>query len=124
MSHRVRLARDEELTANMTGRVDPSYQRRVDEQTESRMLAYAAAVRALESAEKVAQRAALSVQSATTARDKKRRASREAVAWAHVQLRWEELERIQRIMSTSPAAASYRGTSSYRPVPVRHGAAF
>jgi hypothetical protein len=124
VTHRIRLARDDELTDNMTGNIDPDYQRRLDEQIESREKAHGAALRALEAAERAAQQATRAVRAATTARDKKHRASKEAVAWAHVQLRREELERIQRIMSTSPAAARYRGTSSYRPVPVRQGAAF
>jgi hypothetical protein len=119
IQHRVPI-----LSQNMTGKIDPEYQREVDATTHRLERDWANAQKSLEAATRRAERAE---RVAEVAKGRKReRSARDtlALAWATVELRRAELDRLGRIMSTSPAAAIHRGDKSFRPVPVRHGAAF
>lgn len=106
---------------NMTGRIEPAYQREVDRSTSRLEREFAAASRALEAAENRAERA-LRKHEVAKGRKQSGTSRRELqVAWATVELRRDELERISRLMSSSPAGSTHRGDRSFRPVPVRHG---
>jgi hypothetical protein len=104
----------------MTGKLDPAYEAEVERMTETREVAWAAAQRRLEAAERKAERLARRAEVATG--KVKRLTKRElAEAWAMVELRRQELEDLARGMTWTPAPRKNRGTDSFRPVPIRHG---
>lgn len=109
----MRWARDHELTANMTGKVDARYMAEVELMTDQRVRDYDHAQRRLQAAERRAEK--LEQQRTTV---KQQRALR--VAWELVEFRRQELAVLDGIMRSSPASSQHRGTASYRKVPVTH----
>lgn len=97
--------------------VTPEYQAEVDRSTNKAMAAYERAQRRLNAAkrrlEKAQQRSAerLNV-------TRRRAADRELkVAAELVELRREELQRLESLMRSAPASAEHRGVHAFRPVP-------
>jgi hypothetical protein len=91
--------------------ITPEYQAQVDRATSKAMVAYERAQRRLKSAESRLARA-------QSTQSKKKSAQRElAIALELVELRREELRRIEALMTSVPASAEHRGTRSFRPVP-------
>lgn len=91
--------------------VTPEYQAEVDRSTDKAMAEWKRAQKRLEAAER---RLARVQASRAATRNRKRDL---AVAAELVELRREELLRIEALMKAAPAAAQYRGVRSYRPVP-------
>lgn len=106
-------------------RSDPitrEYQAEVDRATDKAMVAYERAQRRLRAAEQRLERA-------RAARDRAgdklaaRNAKRElAVALELVELRRDELRRVESLMKAAPASAEHRGVRGFRPVPAPGGA--
>lgn len=97
--------------------VTEEYQAEVDRSTDKAMVAYQRARRRLESAERRLQ-AAQDAATATQRKKNEKAIARElAVAAELVELRREELQRIEALMMSVPASAQHRGRESYRPVP-------
>ncbi|MGI5247582.1 hypothetical protein [Dactylosporangium sp. CA-139066] len=98
--------------------ITPEYQAEVDRSTNKLMLDYERAQRRLRSAEERLERA--EAKTAARAAKKKEAAAREheaRVAAELVELRREELQRIEALMKSAPASAQHRGTRSFRPIP-------
>jgi hypothetical protein len=97
--------------------VSASYQAEVDRSTNKAVLAYERAQRRLASAERRLDRA-----NAKQQRTSNRRAAREvAIALELVELRREELKRIESLMKAAPASAEHRGVRGFRPIPTPGG---
>lgn len=91
--------------------VTPEYQAEVDRSTDKAMAEWRRAQKRLEAAERrLARMQEVRISARSRARDL-------AVALELVELRREELLRIEALMKSAPAAAQYRGTRSYRPIP-------
>jgi hypothetical protein len=94
--------------------VTPEYQSEIDATMERAAARYAQAQRALERAQaRVARIRATAVEQRRTAAH--RRELR--IAEADLELRREELRRLDSLMHASPQSASHRGKRSYRPRP-------
>jgi DNA transposition AAA+ family ATPase len=90
--------------------ITPEYQAEVDRSTEKAMRLYERARRRLEAAEKRLAQLQEKKQGATKRRDL-------AVAAELVELRREELLRLEALMKAAPASAEHRGVRGFRPVP-------
>ena len=108
----------------MTGKLDPDYEREVDQMTARLERDYANAEKRVEASERRAARIERVKESAQTARDKKGYERDLAAAWEQVSARRDELARLASLMSASPASAAHRGTKSFRTVPAKHGPSF
>ena len=109
------------LTNNMTGRLDPDYEREVERQTAQRVTRFEAAERALEAATKRAQKAERKAAEASTTKAKRLTARELTAAWELVEHRRNELDNLHRLMTATPAGSANRGTKSFRQVPARQG---
>lgn len=109
----MRLARDEELTANQEGKVDPKYLAQVELHTARRVREYAAAERRMEAARK---RHAAAEARRNTATGKKRRVAQAEVdrLWELVEERVRELRVLASLMTEIPASRAHRGTGTVR----------
>jgi hypothetical protein len=98
--------------------ISPEYQAEVDRATAKLGIQYEAAQRRLAFAELRLQRARLK-QVATTAKKVRRTAHLHEIKVAEelVELRREELQRIEAMMNATPSASPNRGRKSHRPVP-------
>jgi hypothetical protein len=81
------------------------------------MVAYERAQRRLVAAEARLERANLAAQLATSRKRAQALDHEIAVAAELVELRREELQRIEALMKSVPASVAHRGTRGYRPVP-------
>lgn len=101
--------------------ITPEYQAEVDRATDKAMVAYERAQRRLQAAEQRLERARAARDRAADKRAA-RNAKRElAVALELVELRREELRRVESLMKSAPASANHRGVRSFRPVPMPGG---
>lgn len=100
--------------------ITPEYQAEVDRATDKAMVAYERAQRRLRAAELRLDRANEAAHPASRKRAKAIQRER-AVAAELVELRREELQRIEALMKTVPASAQHRGLESFRPVPTPGG---
>lgn len=116
MTHR---AYQPPLTANMTGHIDPEYQREVDRSTNKLEIEYARETRKLIADERRHARLARTAPNAKTRGTRSHREREMRDLWTAIEARRVELRRMERLMSASPQSSSHRGTGSYRPVPVR-----
>lgn len=101
-------------------RSDPitlEYQREVDRATDKAVVAYERGRRRLEAAELRLRKAEDAALRSGDRRKQKERARELAVAAELVELRREELQRLEALMQASPASAEHRGKRSFRPVP-------
>lgn len=106
------------LCAYRSDPITPEYQAEVDRSTNKAMLEYAPAQRRLEAAERRLRKAEEASRAAGARKKVKATAARElAVAAELVELRREELQRLEALMKNVPASAEHRGKRSYRPVP-------
>ena len=102
--------------------ITPEFQAEVDRSTNKAMLAYERAQRRLSAAE--ARLARAEERSAKRLDAQRQRvADRELkVAAELVELRREELQRVEALMKSAPASAEHRGVRGFRPVPQPGGA--
>jgi len=107
------------LQAFRSALVTPEYQARVDRDTSKATVAYEQAKRRLAAAELRQQKADERVLATVTLGQKKRgHLIREAqVAAELVELRREELLRLEAMMKHIPASVEHRGRKAYRPIP-------
>lgn len=106
-----------DFSQNMTGKLDPDYEREVERSTVKLEVAYAKAQRRLESVQKRKERAE---QKLLTLKTKKSRVATEKELkklLAEFTAREEELKAIYELMTYTPAGSSNRGIKSFRPVP-------
>lgn len=97
--------------------ITPGYQAEVDRSTSKAMVAYERAQRRLRAAEQRLEQARAAQDRAADKRAA-RAAKRElAVALELVELRREELRRVESLMKAAPASAEHRGVRGFRPVP-------
>ena len=111
VARRYWFARDKDLTDNQEGLVDPAYLAVVDKMTTRREKSYG--LREAREAAKVALAAAeAGVDVAKRSKDRKAIKA----AWALVNARRAELDRLERLMKSYPGAStSHRGTASWWP---------
>jgi hypothetical protein len=108
-------------TSNMTGRIEPGYQREVDNSMARFAADYLRAQKSLEGAERRLKKAQ-SIAVEGLVKKAKAKADKDTQAlWVLVEARREELNILARHMSSTPAGSKNRGTDSFRPVPIRHG---
>lgn len=106
-----------EVSQNMTGRLDPAYEREVEAYTARLERDYANAQKRLEAAERKQERLARLLEAATSSKSRKRMERDAQEAWALVEERRLELMRLSSMMTAVPASASHRGTKSFTKVP-------
>jgi len=97
--------------------VSAEYQAEVDASTQRAQVAYEAALRRVEAAERRAAKARERLDHAASKRSRDAASHALVVATALVELRRAELEKCARMMTACPAAAAHRGRKSFRPVP-------
>lgn len=97
--------------------ITPGYQAEVDRSTHKAMVAYEAAQRRLRAAEERLLRAQAAQERAADKRAALAAKRELAVALELVELRREELQRVESLMKAAPASAEHRGVRSFRPVP-------
>lgn len=115
MRHRI----PDNISYNMTGKLDPAYEAEVEKSTQKLEREWLKAQKRLESARKSAENARLRAESAKTAKKEKDRAQKEyKKALALIAEREAELKEIEVLMTYSPSGSKNRGTKSYRPVPI------
>lgn len=112
--HRIRY---KEVSYNMTGKLDPDYEREVEASTMKLEVAYEKAKRRAEAAEKRISRAAHKMEHAKVKRSRETARKEHIAALAEYEARLKELEELQALMTSTPAGSSNRGTKSYRHVP-------
>jgi hypothetical protein len=108
-----------DFSRNMTGKLDPDYEREVERSTVKLEVAYAKAQRRLEAVQKRKERAE---QKLLTLKTKKSRVATEKELkklLAEFIVREEELKTIEEMMTYTPSSSKNRGTKSFRPVPTR-----
>lgn len=105
------------LCAYRSDPITPEYQAEVDRSTNKAMLEYERARRRLEAAERRLRKAEEASRVAGARKKVKATARELAVAAELVELRREELHRLEALMKNVPASAEHRGKRSYRPVP-------
>ncbi len=106
-----RFARDEWLTDNQDGKVDPDYLAEVEAHTERRVREYAAAERRLAHAHRkheAAKRRADALNLA--ARERRARSAAVEAAWRLVEERLRELRILEGLMTEVPAGRDHRGS--------------
>lgn len=107
-----------DFSQNMTGKLDPDYEREVERSTTKLEVAYARAQRRLEAVEK---RRGKLERKLTTVKSKKSRAVAEKelkkLLSEYVD-REEELRTIVEMMTSTPAGSLHRGIKSFRPLPL------
>lgn len=102
----------------LTDAVTPEYQAEVDRSTRRAEMRHAVAVNKLRAAEARLAKADGKLLLAASVGKTSRAAKREvAVAAELVELRREELRRIEATMKSVPASLEHRGRKGYRPVP-------
>lgn len=98
--------------------ITPEYQAEVDRATAKAVVDYERAQRRLRAAEERLERARERSARQTINAKRSRAIARElAVAAELVELRREELQRLEDMMRAAPASAEHRGVKSYSPVP-------
>lgn len=102
--------------------ITPEYQAEVDRSTHKAMAAFERAQRRLRAAEQRLERARAAQDRAADKRAARTSKRELAVALELVELRREELRRIESLMKAAPASAEHRGVRGFRPVPVPGGA--
>lgn len=110
-----------QLTANMTGKLTPEYEREVEQSTARLEQQYLQAQKSFAAAERRAMKKAARVANERTKASGQRAKREVQLAWLQVEERRRELNALSRLMTTTPASAKNRGTSSWKPVPNRHG---
>jgi len=112
--HRVRY---KEVSYNMTGKLDPDYEREVEASTTKLEVAYERAVRRAEAVEKRISRAAHKMGTAKVKKSRETARREHELALAEYEDRLREIREIESLMQSSPASSVHRGTKSFRPVP-------
>lgn len=106
-----------EISYNMTGKLDPDYEREVEASTMKLEVAYEKARRRAEAAEKRIARAAHKMENAKVRRSRETARKEHMAALAEYEDRLKELQELQALMTYTPAGSANRGTKSYRHVP-------
>lgn len=115
IEHKVRYR---EVSHNMTGKLDPDYEREVEEATTKLEVAYAKAERRVEAAKKRMEKAARKMETLKVKKARVVATKEHGIALAEYEDRLRELEEIRQLMTSSPAGSQHRGTKSFRPVPL------
>jgi len=107
-----------DFSRNMTGKLDPDYEREVERSTTKLEVAYARAQRRLEAVEK--RKDKLERKVATTKTKKSKAVAERELKKLLVEYlaREKELRLIVELMTTTPAGSRYRGVKSFRPLPL------
>jgi hypothetical protein len=114
----VKLKHHVPVQAFQSDPITPEYQAEVDRATSSLQVRYEAAERRLAAAELRLQRARLKTVAASAKKSRRTAKLNEIkVAEELVELRREELQRIEAMMNAHPAASPNQGRKSHRPVP-------
>jgi hypothetical protein len=112
----VKLTHHVPATAYRSAKVSSEYQAQVDRSTARAEVVFAQAQRRLEGAERRRQRAEERLTSAPK-RSRKVLERELRVADELVELRREELLRLQGLMRSIPSSVAHRGRGGYRPIP-------
>lgn len=105
------------ISNNMTGKLDPDYERQVERSTRKLEVEYAKAYRRVEAVEKRALRAQLQSETlkAKKSRDKAKKEYKALIL--ELEARRLELLELERMMTYTPAGSQNRGTKSFKPAP-------
>lgn len=114
IQHRIRY---KEVSYNMTGKLDPDYEREVEAATTKLEVAYAKAERRVEAAQKRMDKAARKIETLKVKKARTTAIKEHAVALAEYEDRLRELDEIRQLMTYTPAGSQNRGTKSFRHVP-------
>ena len=107
-----------DFSRNMTGKLDPDYEREVERSTTKLEVAHARAQRRLEAVEK--RREKLERKISTTKTKKSRAVAEKELKklMSEYLAREEELKAIVELMTATPASSRHRGVKSFRPLPL------
>jgi hypothetical protein len=105
------------ISDNMTGKLDPDYERQVNRSTRKLEVQYARAQRRVEAVEKRALKAQVRSETlkAKKERDKAKKEYKDLIL--ELEARRLELMELERMMTYSPAGSQNRGKESFKPVP-------
>ena len=113
IKHRVPL---QNFSQDMTGKLDPEYERQVERSTNKLEVEYAKAQRRFESLEKRIAKTQIQVDTLKVkkARDKAKKEYKNLID--ELEERRAELLELERMMTYTPAGSQNRGSKSYRPI--------
>ena len=113
----MKLKHNTPATQPRSATITPEYQAEVDRATSKAMVAYERAQRRLAAAETRLTLAQEKRERAKSAAQRRLAEHKMAVAAELVELRREELLRVEALMKSAPASAEHRGVRGFRPVP-------
>ena len=107
-----------DFSRNMTGKLDPDYEREVERSTTKLEVAYARAQRRLEAIEKRKQKLEHKIATTKTKKSKVVAEKELKKLLSEYVAREEELKAIVELMTATPAGSKHRGVKSFRPLPL------
>ncbi len=107
-----------DFSRNMTGKLDPDYEREVERSTTKLEVAYARAQRRLEAIEKRKQKLEHKIATTKTKKSKVVAEKELKKLLSEYVAREEELRTIVEMMTSTPAGSLHRGIKSFRPLPL------